>query len=80
MKAIYQRSVFTVVTDDCHANFVLVSHVTVNSERCHASFAIRIDDIRTTWSLGIAEFDITAGFVSWETIKLVESNLKQKKS
>ena len=32
IKAIYQRSVFAVVTDDCHAKFVLARHITENSE------------------------------------------------
>ena len=70
IKAIYQRSVFSVVTDDCHAKFDLVSHITENSERCDASFSIRIDDVRTTWSCRIAEFDITAGLFPKKQIKL----------
>ena len=59
----HQGSVFAVVTDDCHANVVLVSHVTINYERCHAAFSIRVDDVRSTWSVGIAQLNLATAFI-----------------
>ena len=41
-------STLTVVTDDSHANSTLITHVTVHTEGCHASFAIRVNDV-ITW-------------------------------
>ena len=61
--SLHQCPVFAVVTDDCHANVVLVSHVTINYERCHASFSIRVDDVRSTWSVGIAQLNLATAFI-----------------
>ena len=63
LTSLHRRSVFTVVTDDRHANTVFVSHVTVNGERCQASFSIRIDDVRSTWSVRIAQFNDATTFI-----------------
>ena len=41
----YQCSVFTVVTDDCHANSVLISHIAESYKWLQTSLAIRIYDI-----------------------------------
>ena len=69
--AFHVRSRLTVMTDDCHANSILLSHVTKYSERSMASLFIGIDDIRATCSLWTVMFDFTAGF-SWKQI--LESN------
>ena len=37
----------TVVTYDCHATSSLVTHITIHTERGHASFAIRVNNIIT---------------------------------
>ena len=50
------------VADDCHANFVLVSHLTVNNERCHASFTTRVDAKRTTCSIRIPQLNVSTTF------------------
>ena len=49
--AIDQRSRFTVMADNCHANFILVCHVTVHSKGLVPPFSIRIDYVRSTDSL-----------------------------
>ena len=41
-------STLTVVTYNCQANSSIVTHVTIHTERSHASFAIRVNDI-ITW-------------------------------
>ena len=45
---IYQCFAFTVVTDDCHANSILVIHVTGDVKRWEASFTIRINEVIPT--------------------------------
>ena len=67
----HARSRLTVVTDNCHANSILVSHVTKYSERSLASLFIGIDDIRATCSLWTVMFDFTAGF---SCKQILESN------
>ena len=42
------RSIFTVVTDDCHPNASFVSHVTVNRKWILPKNTVRIDEIITT--------------------------------
>ena len=42
------RSVFHVVTDDCHSNASFVSHVTVYRKWILAKNTVRIDDVITT--------------------------------
>ena len=49
LKSVHQRSIFTVVTYDGHANSILVSHVTGDVIRWHASFAVRINNISSTF-------------------------------
>ena len=61
LMAFHTRSRLTVVTDDCHANSILVSHVTKYSERSVASLFIGINDIRATCGLWTVIFDFTAG-------------------
>ena len=46
--AVQVGSLLAVVTYDCHANSSLVTHVTIHTERSHAYFAIRVNNI-TTW-------------------------------
>ena len=46
-KSIHQRSVFAIVTDDSHANSILVRHVTGHVKGWHAFFAIWINDVNT---------------------------------
>jgi len=42
------RSAFAVVTDDCHANSISVTHIAVNGEWCQASRAIWINFVVST--------------------------------
>jgi len=44
------RSALTVVTDDCHANSIFGTHVTVNGEWCQASRAIRINFVISAYA------------------------------
>ena len=46
-----QRSRFTVMADNCHANFILVCHVTVHGKGLVPPFSIRIYYVRSTDSL-----------------------------
>ena len=73
-----QRSVFTVVTDNCHSNTVLVSHVTEDFKRFLSTLSIRIDDVRVTWSPRVGVFDITAGSISWKVKRHRETTISQK--
>ena len=57
-----QGPLFTVMTNNCHTNSVLVCHVTMNSEWFVASFSIGVDNIRSTCSLWTVQFYFTAGF------------------
>ena len=47
-KPSHQRPAFTVMTDNCHSNTALVSHVTIDFERFHSALSIRIDDVIST--------------------------------
>ena len=60
--AINQHSVFTTVTDNCHANSMFVCHVTMNNNRGETFTTTRTDDVRTTWSGRNTVFDCSAGF------------------
>ena len=60
-RSIDQSPGFTVVTDNCHANSVLVSHVTMNSERFVTSFSIRVYNIAAC-GLWTVQFYFTACF------------------
>ena len=60
--SINQSPGFTVVTDNRHANSVLVSHVTMNSERFVTSFPIRVYNIRAACGLWTVQFYFTACF------------------
>ena len=60
--SINQSPGFTVVTDNRHANSVLVSHVTMNSERFVTSFSIRVYNIRAACGLWTVQFYFTACF------------------
>ena len=42
------RSIFTVVTDECHSHASFVSHVTVYRKWIHAKNTVRIDEVITT--------------------------------
>ena len=55
------RSIFTVVTDDCHSNASFVSHVTINWKWILAMDTVRIDEVITT---DVADdcFHFAAGF------------------
>ena len=48
-KSFHMSPVLTVVTDDSHANSILVSHVTVHWEWCQISFAIWINVVISTF-------------------------------
>ena len=61
-RSIYQRSFFTVVTNHCHANSIVLVHVALRGDGFAASLTIRIDDIRTAWGLRAERFDLTASF------------------
>ena len=78
LKSIHQRSVFTVVTDNCHSNTVLVSRVTEVFKRFLSTFSIGIDDVRATWSPRVGVFDITAGSTSWKTKRHRKTTISQK--
>ena len=43
------RSVFTVVTDNCHSHAYFLCHVTVNREWIRSKNTVRIDEIITTY-------------------------------
>ena len=49
-KSVHVRSAFTVVTDDCNANSIFVTHVAVNSEWCQASRAIWINFVISAYA------------------------------
>ena len=66
--SINQSPGFTVVANNCHANSVLVSHVTMDSERFVASFSIRVDNIGAACGLWTAQFYFTAAF-PWIVLK-----------
>ena len=55
-------SAFTVVTDDCHANSFFVIHIAVNSERCHASRAIWVNDEISAYTADVLS-DLRTGSV-----------------
>ena len=46
-----QRSRFTVMANNCHANFILVCHVTVHGKGLVPPFSIRMYYVRSTDSL-----------------------------
>ena len=60
--AINQHSVFTIVTDNCHANSMFVCHFTMDNNRGETFTTTRTDDIRTPWSSRNTVFDCSAGF------------------
>ena len=61
IRALY-KIIFAVVTDDRHANDILASNVTINCEKLHASFSIRVDDVRSTWSVGNPQLHLATAF------------------
>ena len=62
LETIYQSSIFTVVTKYSHTDSIPVYHVTVDAEGIVSSFAVGIDDVRTTWGLSATRFYFAAGF------------------
>ena len=60
--AINQHSVFTIVTDNFHANSMFVCHFTMNNSRGETFTTTRTDHVRTTWSSRNTVFDCSAGF------------------
>ena len=62
LETIYQSSIFTVVTKYSHTNSILVYHVTVDAEGIVSSFAVGVNDVRTTWGLSATRFYFAAGF------------------
>ena len=60
--SINQSPGFTVVANNCHANSVFVSHVTMDCERFVASFSIGVDNIRAACGLWTVQFNFTACF------------------
>ena len=51
--SLHERSALTVVTDDCNANSIFVTHVTVNSEWCQASRAIWINNVISAYTTAV---------------------------
>ena len=48
-KASHQLPAFTIMTENCHSNTALVSHI--DFERFHSALSIRVDDVRSTWEI-----------------------------
>ena len=68
---IHQCSVFAVVTDDCHANSILVIHVTGDAKRRQASFTTWVNDVIPTLCCRVERLKITTGLC-----KRCEENLQ----
>ena len=62
LETIYQSSIFTVVTKYSHTDSIPVYHVTVDAEGIVSSFAVGINDVRTTWGLSATRLYFAAGF------------------
>ena len=58
--SLHVRSAFTVVTDYCHANSILVTHVAEYCKRLQTSLAIRVDGVATVCCGRIEVFQVAA--------------------
>ena len=56
----HQCPVFTVVTDDCHANTILVGRVTVNCKWRQSLLTVRVDYMSTAQSFWVRILEICA--------------------
>ena len=63
--SLHMCSTFAVVTDDCHANSILVTHITVNCKRCKRTLAIGINDVISTCSTDLFSYYRTRSHVPW---------------
>ena len=71
-KSIHNSSALTVVTDNCHANTLFVSHVTVRCEWCQTSLAIWINHVVSADAADV-RFDISAGYWDSTTVQSISN-------
>ena len=63
--SLHMRSTFAVVTDDYHANSILVIHITVNCKLCKRTLAIGINDVISTCSTDVFSYFRIRSHVPW---------------
>ena len=61
----YVCPALTVVTDDCHADSILVFHVTINRKWSQASLAIRINEIISAFTANVLFYRRTGRSCNW---------------
>ena len=56
---------FTVVTDDCHANSILVTHVTVYCKWYKRTLVIWVNDVISACTVGVFPYHRTRSYFNW---------------
>ena len=65
---IHKCPALTVVTDDCHANSLLILHVAINRKRCRTTLAIRINDVISASTANVFSYLRTGSSCIWGII------------